>query len=384
MASDKTTIWTAANIVTVFRIVFIPIFVFVLMAPWPEWFPFWKGAAVAKPWLSAAVFALLSATDGVDGYLARSRNEVTTLGKFLDPLADKILVCAALLALCELGTLPSWVALIIVAREFIISGLRMVASVEGVVIAASWYGKAKTFVTIIAIILFIIKDSALIASVGVGFASGFNVFSWFVMIVAVLLTLLSMVDYFAKTNDQIGLFVKKGEGSVQSQAKEELLDIDELSKEVNGLAKGLGLTVATAESCTGGMVASALTDIPGSSAMFKGSVVSYSNDVKIGQLGVRRESLDLVGAVSSEVAEQMAIGVRKHLDTDLSVATTGVAGPDGGSADKPVGLVWFALATANGCTSCKKQWTGSREEIRCHATIYALDLLRQELLKQQQ
>jgi nicotinamide-nucleotide amidase len=207
---QRSALMTPANIVTLVRIFLIPVFVFVLLAPWPSWFPFWPEAIVLKPWISAVVYALLAATDGVDGYLARSRNEVTTLGKFLDPIADKILVCAALLALCELGTLPSWIALVILAREFIVSGLRMVVSVEGVVIAASPYGKMKTVVTIIAIIMFIVKDAPSIALFGPSVAHWIDIASWSVMIIAVVLTIVSMIDYFAKANDVLHLFESKG------------------------------------------------------------------------------------------------------------------------------------------------------------------------------
>lgn len=91
--------------------------------------------------------------------MARSRGEVTDFGKFLDPLADKILVAAALIALVELGDLPSWVVLVILMREFIVSGVRMLAAAEGLVVAASWYGKVKTVLQILAIILFILKDA---------------------------------------------------------------------------------------------------------------------------------------------------------------------------------------------------------------------------------
>lgn len=107
---------------------------------------------------------MLSFTDSVDGYLARSKNQVTNFGKFMDPLADKILVFAALICLVELHVLPSWVVLIILMREFIVSGIRMLAASKGLVIAASWYGKAKTVTQLIAIILFILKES--LASTG--------------------------------------------------------------------------------------------------------------------------------------------------------------------------------------------------------------------------
>ena len=198
-------IFTAANIVTMSRIVLIPVFVFLILEPWPSWFgdPSW--ALWFKPWVAAGVFALLALTDGVDGYLARSRNEITTLGKFLDPLADKILVTAALLALVELNTLPAWIALVIISREFLVSGLRMVASAEGHVIAASMYGKIKTVVQIIAVLLFIIKDSQAIIEMGSTVANAVNILAWLVMIVALVLTLLSLADYFLKSSKVLGL-----------------------------------------------------------------------------------------------------------------------------------------------------------------------------------
>jgi CDP-diacylglycerol--glycerol-3-phosphate 3-phosphatidyltransferase len=196
---------TAANIVTTIRIVLIPVFVFLLLAPWPQWVPDPRFAQLAKPWIAAAVFALLGLTDGLDGYLARSRNEVTTFGKFLDPLADKILVTAALLALIELRTLPAWVALIIIARDFLVSGLRMVASAEHRIIAASGLGKAKTATQIVAMILFIVKDAAVFSRISSRLALAVDLFAWAVMLVALLLTLLSLFDYFWKSSSILGL-----------------------------------------------------------------------------------------------------------------------------------------------------------------------------------
>lgn len=154
-----------------------------------------------RPWIAAAVFAALAATDGVDGYLARTRNEVTTFGKFLDPLADKLLVTAALLALVEMHVVPAWIALVIVSREFIVSGLRMVASAEGTVIAASWYGKIKTVLQIVAIILFIVKDSNFFRGLDATSQAWTQVVAWSVMTGAVVMTLMSMVDYFMHARD---------------------------------------------------------------------------------------------------------------------------------------------------------------------------------------
>jgi len=191
----------AANTVTLTRMVLIPGFLVVLLADWPVWLNAPVYIEALRPWIAAAVFGMIAATDGVDGYLARSRNEVTTFGKFLDPLADKLLVTAALLALVELDVLPAWIAFVIIAREFIVSGLRMVASAEGQVIAASWYGKVKTVVQIIAIIMFIVKDSGLLKLLGAEFFLFFQVASWAVMGAAVVMTLMSMVDYFRHAAD---------------------------------------------------------------------------------------------------------------------------------------------------------------------------------------
>lgn len=205
MSNNADSIWTPANIVTFVRILLIPVFVAALLSPWPSWLPepqFW---AAWQPWIAAAVFAIISATDAIDGHLARSRGEVTDFGKFLDPLADKILVCAALLALVELNTFPSWVALIIIAREFIVSGLRMIAASQGKVIAASGFGKVKTVLQIAAILLFTVKDSLQITLMGDAFDSGFTIFSWIVLAAAVIMTIVSLCDYFYHSKEVLGI-----------------------------------------------------------------------------------------------------------------------------------------------------------------------------------
>lgn len=185
---------TWANRVTLARVVLIPVFVVVLLARLPNW----------GPWIAALIFTVLAATDAVDGYLARSRNEVTTFGKFIDPLADKLLVTAALVALVELGPMPAWIAILIISREFIVSGLRLVAIAEGKVIAASTWGKAKTVFQIIAIVGFIIKDSPVFAEfTGITGHAAFQALAWSVMGVALALTLLSMVDYFYHARDML-------------------------------------------------------------------------------------------------------------------------------------------------------------------------------------
>jgi nicotinamide-nucleotide amidase len=152
-----------------------------------------------------------------------------------------------------------------------------------------------------------------------------------------------------------------------------------LAQCVLDLAGQAGLTIGTAESCTGGLVVGALTEIPGSSKVVKGGIVSYSNDVKVTQLGVSEESLSAWGAVSAQVASEMASGARERLGVDIAIAITGIAGPEGGTSHKPVGTVWFALATKDGVQTVKRQRGGNRGAVRLQAVSTALDLMRREL-----
>lgn len=140
-----------------------------------------------------------------------------------------------------------------------------------------------------------------------------------------------------------------------------------------------GLRLATAESCTGGLVAVRLTDVPGSSAVFAGAVVAYANDVKVRELGVPEALLAEHGAVSAEVAGAMAQGVRARLGSDVGVAVTGVAGPDGGTDAKPVGLVYFHVSTPDGEHGGEFSLPADRETIRTRATVSALHLTRRVL-----
>ena len=135
------------------------------------------------------------------------------------------------------------------------------------------------------------------------------------------------------------------------------------------------MTCATADSCTGGGVGHAITAVAGSSAVFWGGVISYDNSVKRGVLGVPEEVLATQGAVSSECAAAMADGARRLVKTDLAVSVTGIAGPGGGSAAKPVGLVWFGLASAKGVTTEKRIFPGDRTAVRTAAVEHALRLL---------
>lgn len=139
--------------------------------------------------------------------------------------------------------------------------------------------------------------------------------------------------------------------------------------------------LAVAESCTGGMLGGALTRVPGASAAFLGGIIAYDNAVKAAQLGVPAETLERFGAVSRETAAAMAEGARERFGADLAISVTGVAGPDGGSVEKPVGLVWFGLADAGETRTERRLLFGGREAIRARARDTALELLRTALAK---
>lgn len=164
------------NKLTLLRVIMIPFFVvFMLM----------DGMASAR-YIALALFVVASFTDFLDGNIARKRNLVTNFGKFMDPLADKLLVCSALICLIETGQLPAWYVIIIIAREFIISGFRLIASDNGIVIAASYWGKFKTVSQMIMIILMILNIPALSIVT--------TLFYW----IALVLTVVSLVDYIKK------------------------------------------------------------------------------------------------------------------------------------------------------------------------------------------
>lgn len=163
------------NKLTVMRMILIPFFVFFMLAPYFEGY---------GNYIATAIFIIASLTDMLDGKIARKYNLVTDFGKFMDPLADKLLVCSALICLIQLGQLPAWMVIIIVSREFIISGFRLVASDNGVVIAANYWGKFKT-VSQMAMIIVLIAD----------FGGVFDMVGTVLIWIATALTVISLVDY---------------------------------------------------------------------------------------------------------------------------------------------------------------------------------------------
>jgi nicotinamide-nucleotide amidase len=154
---------------------------------------------------------------------------------------------------------------------------------------------------------------------------------------------------------------------------------ERLEQVVGRLLKERGQSLSLAESCTGGYVSHLITSVPGSSAYYTGGVVSYANAVKMEELGIPSDMLELNGAVSQPVVERMAMGVREALRTEWSIALSGVAGPDGGTEEKPVGTVWIAVAGPSGVRSHKGFYPGTRDLVIQRSALAALNLLRREL-----
>ena len=148
--------------------------------------------------------------------------------------------------------------------------------------------------------------------------------------------------------------------------------MDDLITKIFSKLKQHDFMLATAESCTGGMISAAITDVSGSSAFFDRGFVTYSNEAKMQMLGVRPQIIDSYGAVSEETAQEMAVGAVKNSNAQISIAVTGVAGPGGGTDEKPVGLVYIAVARQNDVQVAKNLFSGTRSEIRqqtCHKAV---------------
>lgn len=169
-----------ANKITLVRVFLIPIFVIILLT---NILP-----APLNRYIALAIFIIASLTDTLDGYIARSRNMVTNLGKFMDPLADKMLVISAMICLIELGNLKAWVVIIIVAREFIVTGFRLIAASNNVVIAASWWGKLKTISQMLMVIFLLANIEGVV----------FEAINDFLIVLTVAFTVISGVDYIVK------------------------------------------------------------------------------------------------------------------------------------------------------------------------------------------
>lgn len=170
------------NKLTLFRVILIPFFVFFLLAPYFEGY---------GNYIAVAIFIVASITDFLDGKIARKYHLVTNFGKFMDPLADKLLVSSALICLVALNKIPAWIVIVIIAREFIISGFRLVAADNGVVIAASYWGKFKTAFQMVTVIVLILNISGEV----------FAVIGTVLIYISLVLTVISLIDYIAKNKD---------------------------------------------------------------------------------------------------------------------------------------------------------------------------------------
>ncbi len=344
------------NALTASRLLAIPALMVLLMARFP-----------GHDQLAATVFVVASLTDTLDGNLARRRGQVTELGKFLDPLADKLFILSVLIVLVQERELPAWVVVVIFGRELLITVLRSLSASQGRVIAATPFGKTKTVLQVVAVLLVILQRPypalALPASVAVA--------------LAVVFTLLSGLDYvwrFRHLLVRVGAARPAGGGAPGAESP-----VDPLVRRLHDRLAGGDLTLVVAESCTGGLLASAITDQPGSSAYFKGGVVAYSNDIKERLLAVPADLIARHGAVSEEVARAMAEGARSRLDADLAVSITGIAGPEADGTEKPVGLTHLWLAAGAAGEGRRFVFRGDRWANRRQAVTEALGLLLRRL-----
>jgi len=314
--------------------------------------------------IAAVLFVVFSFTDTLDGQIARRRGTVSDLGKFLDPLADKLFVLSVLIVLVQEGLVAAWVVVVIFSRELLITILRSVAATQGRIIAAAPMAKTKTATQMAAVVLLILQRP----------------YPWLVPLavlavgITIIFTVGSGIDYLWRFRDVVwpgggALRATPSGGAPGSESP-----VDPLARELGGLLTRGRLTLSVAESCTGGLLGSLVTDQPGSSAYFKGGVIAYADEVKQAQLEVPAALLERHGAVSREVAIAMAEGVRTRFGTTLAASITGVAGPDA-EGSKPVGLTFIAVATPHG-TSCNEyMFSGDRWANRRQAAGQALRLL---------
>jgi CDP-diacylglycerol--glycerol-3-phosphate 3-phosphatidyltransferase len=347
------------NLLTLSRLAAIPVLMVLLIARF-----------AGHDELAAALFIVFSLTDTLDGQLARRRGTVSNLGTFLDPLADKLFVLSVLIVLVQEGLVAAWVVVVIFSRELLITILRSVGAAQGRVIGAAPLGKTKTVTQMAAVALLILQRPYPILVPAAALA----------VAIAVVFTIGSGIDYLWRFRH----LIRPGDSSLSVRvapsggAPGAESPVDPLARELGALLLEARLTVSVAESCTGGLLASLITDQPGSSAYFVGGVIAYSDEIKRDQLGVPAALLKRYGAVSKEVALAMAEGVRTRFATALAVSTTGIAGPDSDGSNKPVGLTYIAVAAANGSSCHEYTFSGDRWSNRRQAAGQAMRLLIEE------
>jgi nicotinamide-nucleotide amidase len=352
---------TLPNLLTLSRLAAIPVLMALLLVHFE-----------GHDQLAAVLFIVVSLTDTLDGQIARRRGLVSDFGTFLDPLADKLFVLSVLIVLVQEGLVAAWVVVVIFSRELLITILRSVGASQGRVIGAAPLGKTKTVTQMAAVTLLILQRPypVLVPAADVAIA------------VAVVFTIGSGIDYLWRfrhlirpvDSGRLASLASPGGGAPGSESP-----VDPLARELGTLLSAKGISVSVAESATGGMLGSLITDQPGSSRYFAGGVIAYSDDVKRDHLGVPASTLKRFGAVSREVAVAMAEGARSKFGTTMAVSVTGIAGPDADGTDKPVGLTFIAIATANGTTCAEHTFSGDRWSNRRQAAGQALRMLIQEV-----
>ncbi len=320
------------NKLTVARIVCVPIFVILYM----------REIFIA----ACAVFVIAALTDMLDGQIARKQGLVTNFGKIMDPLADKVLVYSAFCLMVEDATLPAWTLIVILLREFTVSGMRTVAAAEGIVIAAGMSGKIKTVLQMIAVPLLIIRSLDPIIN------SAAYILFW----VSLAMTVYSGAEYVLKNKEIFSLEDEPGHeagaqpssgGVSKNEARNGIASgsVDkglEIAEKVIRHLSEHKITLAAAESMTGGMFAKEITDRSGVSSFFDRSCVIYSDEAKVDELGVLTSTLSEFGAISAQCAGEMAEGLHERSGCDLCISVTGNAGPEPAEG-KGVGEYYIAI-----------------------------------------
>ena len=339
--------------ITLVRVILIPVFIALFLIDFP-----------CHYFVATGVFILASVSDFLDGYLARKLKLVTDLGKFLDPLADKALVCSALILCCFISN--DWMNLtvliatiIIIIRELMITAFRTIAVSKNVVLAADIWGKIKTTTQMIGLSMYIAFPSAFDVNQAFGNVLMYGGFA--MLLVSALFTVISGVNYLVANRS---VFSSKEDSF--AMAKEVIVRLDG--------------TLAVAESFTGGAITAELVKVPGASNKLVKGIVCYSVDSKISDVGVDKDVIKEFGAVSYETAECMASSLVVNSGCDYAVATTGNAGP---TAEKEgeVGVCYVAVASKDQTVVEKYQFGGDRAAVINAGKKQALRLLLKTISK---